>query len=254
MKLFDRPFSTAVGAAVVVFLLSGCAATKTLISKRDLDVQTRTSTAIFVDPVPHDKRTIYLDVKSGVMEFDRNRFTQFVREQFTTNNSKGYTIIDDPDAAQFQMIAYVLNLEKTSPTAADLALNQGYMGGAIAGGAIIGGLSNSSRPMAGAAVGGVAAGATEFITGSMVKDVTYMLVCDIQIKEKAAKGVIVRKDSQIDTGISDAGTSRQSVSEVSNKKEYRTRIVTTANKANLKLKDAEEEMFNKTAYAMAGFF
>jgi hypothetical protein len=238
--------------AGIVSFLGGCAATQLALSKKDLDVQTRTSTAVFVDPVPRDKRTIYLDVKSGVMEFDRRQFKNFVKEQFTQFNDNGYKIIDDPDKAQFQMIAYVLNLEKADPTAAEQALHQGYMGGAVLGGAAVGGLATHSAR--GAVGGAVVGGATEFITGSLVKDVTYMLVCDIQIKEKAAKGVMVRKDTQVDTKVSDAGTSRQSVSEVSNKKEYRTRIVTTAEKVNLKLEDAQDLMFKKTAYAMAGFF
>lgn len=238
--------------SLVVFLM-GCAATQTMISKRDLDVQTKTSTAIFVDPVAPEKRTIYLDVKSGVMEFDRRAFKNFVKEQFAMNDN-GYRLVDDPTKAQFQMIAYVLNLEKTDPTAAEQALHKGYMGGAVLAGAAVGGMANSSNPYRGAAAGGLVAGAAEFIGGSFVKDVTYMLVCDVQIKEKARKGVIVRKDSQVDTKVSDSGTSRQTYSEATNRKEYRTRIVTTANKANLELSEAEELMFKKTAYAMSGFF
>ena len=38
------------------------------------------------------------------------------------------------------------------------------------------------------------------------------------------------------------------------KKEYHTLIVATAEKVNLKLEDAQDLMFKKTAYAMAGFF
>lgn len=238
----------------VVYLLGGCAATQVAMSKKDLDVQARTSTAVFVDPVPAAKRKIYLDVKSGVMEFDRRKFKEFVKQQFTDSNDNHYQIVDDPDEAQFQMIAYVLNLEKTDPTAAEQALHQGYMGGAVLAGAVVGGLGNHGSPARGALAGGLIGGAAEFIADSMVKDVTYMLVCDIQIKEKAAKGVIVRKDTSINTKVSDAGASQQSVSEASNKKEYRTRIVTTAEKVNLKLEDAQELMFKKTAYAMAGFF
>ncbi len=239
---------------VVLSLMFGCSATTTMLSKSDLDVQTRTSTAIFVDAVAKDKRTIYVDVRSGVMEFDRNSFKRFVIEQFSAAGNSGYTIVEDPEAAQFQMNVYVLNLEKTSPTAAEAALGKGYTGGSIAAGAAIGAMANSSNRYRGAAAGGLLLGATEFISGSMVKDVTFMLVADVQIKEKARKGVFVRKDSKVDAKISDAGSSRQTFSEVSNKKEYRTRIVTTANKANLKLEEAQELMFKKTAYAMAGFF
>jgi hypothetical protein len=239
--------------AALAIALGGCAATETALKHKDLDVQARTSTAIFVDPVPRPKRMIYLDIKSGVMEFDRRKFKDFVREQFTTNEN-GYVLVDDPDQAQFQMTAYVLNLEKTSPTAAEEALNKGYMGGAVLAGAAVGGIANTSHPVNGAVAGGILGGGAELISGALVKNVTYMLVCDVQIAEKAKDGVIVRKDSKLNTKISDAGSSQQTVSEVSNRKEYRTRIVTTANKVNLKIETAQDLMFKKTAYAMSGFF
>ncbi len=235
-------------------ILGGCAAAQMALSKKDLDVQTRTSNAIFVDAVSQAKRTIYLEVKSGVMEFDRRKFKQFVKQQFTENNDSGYKIVDDPNEAQFHMTAYILNLEKTSQTAAEAALGKGYSGGAVLAGAATGAVVSKNNLVAGAVAGGLVGGAADMVTGNLVKDVTYMLVSDVQIKEKAAKGVYVRKDSKVDTKISDDGSSRQTVSEVSNRKEYRTRIVTTANKVNLKLEDAEELMFKKTAYAMAGFF
>lgn len=239
--------------AVMTVMLGGCAATHTALSHKNLEVHTRTSTAIFVDPVQRPKRMVYLDIKSGVMEFDRRKFKDFVREEFTTNDN-GYVIVDDPDQAQFQMVAYVLNLEKASPSAAEEALGRGYMGGAILGGAAIGAIANTSNPTNGAVTGGILGGGTELISGALVKNVTYMLVCDVQITEKAKDGVMVRKDSKVNTKISDSGSSQQTVSEVSNRKEYRTRIVTTGNKVNLKLEDAQDTMFKKTAYAMSGFF
>lgn len=237
----------------IAAILGGCAATETAISHKNLEVQSKTSTAIFVDPVSRPKRTIYLDIKSGVMEFDRRKFKDFVREQFTSNDN-GYQIVDDPDQAQFHMVAYVLTLEKASPSAAEEALHKGYMGGAIIGGAAIGAVADTSNPYNGAVAGGIMGGGTELITGALVKNVTYMLVCDVQITEKAKEGVIVRKDSKVDTRISDAGTSQMTVSEASMRKEYRTRIVTTGNKVNLKIEEAQDPMFKKTAYAMSGFF
>ncbi len=252
MKQVTKRILACTAVLSVVYILGACAATQVALSKKDLDVQTRTSTSIFVDPVAREKRTIYLDVKSGVMEFDRRAFKQFTKDQFTKFNDNGYRIVDDPDEAQFQMVVYVLNLEKTSPTAAQVALHQGYMGGAVLAGAAAGGLASGKA--GGAVAGGLVGGAAEFISGSLVKDVTFMLVADVQIKEKAAKGVIVRKDTQIDTKVSDAGSSQQTVSEATNKKEYRTRIVTTAEKVNLELSEAQELMSQKTAYAMAGFF
>jgi hypothetical protein len=185
------------------------------------------------------------------MEFDRRAFTNFIKEQFAQSDT-GYKIIEDADKAQFQMNIYVLNLEKTSPSAADAALHSGYIGGGAMAGAATGvALGGGYRE---AAAGGVLGGITSTIANAFVKDVTYMLVADVQIKEKVKKGVIVRKDTQISAKVSDAGTSTQRVSEATNQKEYRTRIVTTANKANLELAEAQDLMFKKTAYAMLGFF
>ena len=249
-------FSTFVMVALVASILSGCAATHTAISKRELDVQTRTSTAIFVDPVAKEKRTIYVNIRSGVMEFDRREFKRFVREQFALND-EGYTIVDDPDQAQFIMSVYVLNLEKASPSAAETAVGRGYVGdlGGVALGAGAGALIGGRHARgSGALVGGLVGAAASGVANAFVKDVTYMLVADVQIKEKAGKGVIVRKDTKIDTKVSDAGSSTQRVSEATTRKEYRTRVVTTANKANLKLEEAQSQMFMKTAYAISGFF
>ncbi|MDF1692380.1 MAG: complement resistance protein TraT [Zhongshania sp.] len=237
-------------------LLSGCAATSVALGKKDLEVQTKTSTSVFVDPVSRDKRTVYLDVRSGVMEFDRNAFTRVIREQFAASD-KGYRIVDDPDQAHFQMLVYVLNLEEGNLSAAQSALQEGYVGGgeALAGGAVgavIG--ANRGHGWGGAALGAVAASGLSMVANALVKDVTFMLVCDISIRERVADGVYVRRDTQLNNQASDSGSSMSRVSEVTDRKDYRTRIVTTANKANLELVEAQESMFQKTAYAMAGFF
>ncbi|VAW56419.1 hypothetical protein MNBD_GAMMA07-1281 [hydrothermal vent metagenome] len=232
-------------------LLSSCAALHTSIAKRNLVVQTKISTAIFVDAVKKGKRSVYVDIRSSVMEFDRRKLKKEVMAVFVDNDN-GYTTTDDPDAAQYHLSIFVLKLEKTSETAADAALKRGFIGGsqgmAIASGAIIG--SRSGNTGAGAVLGGL--GST--IADAFVSDDTYMLVADVQIKEKARKGVFVRKDTKISTIASDAGGSTQRVSEMTNRKEYRTRIVTTANQANLDINEAQPLMFKKTAYAMAGFF
>ena len=54
-----------VGAFITI--LAGCAAVHTSIAKRNLDIQTRISSAIFVDAVSRDKRIVYVDIRSGIM-------------------------------------------------------------------------------------------------------------------------------------------------------------------------------------------
>lgn len=235
--------------AIMALMLSGCAAVHTSIAKKDLDVQTKLSTSIFVDPVAPEKRKIYLEVRSAVMEFDRNEFRKSLEQQIS-NSGNGYTFVDSPDKAQFSMSVFVRNLEKASPSAAENYLSSGYQG--VAAGAAVGYATGGGYR--GAAGAGLIGGLVSTAANAFVKDVTFLLVADIQIKEKARKGVLVRRDSKVNTKISDDGATTQTYSEATNQKEYRTRVVTTANKANLELVEAQPTMFEKTAYAMASFF
>lgn len=241
----------AIVSVAAITLLTSCAATNTALTKKDLDVQTKTSTAIFIEPVAPAKRTIYVDVKSGVQEFDRAVFKKILKENFAVNDNK-YRIVDDPEQAQFILSAFVLNLEKASPNASAQALNRGYEGGGILAGAAIGGAARGDWQ--GAVAGGVVGAGVDMISGALVKDVTYMLVCDVQIKERTKDGTVVKRTTDISTKVSDDGFASQQVDEASNMKEYRTRIVTTANKANLKLEEAAAPIYSKTAAAMSGFF
>lgn len=253
MQQFKKLYRGLIIAGAIASL-SGCAAVSTSIGKRNLDIQTKISTAIFVDPVKRSNRLVYVDIRSGVMEFDRRALRAAVKSELASNEN-GYRLTDDPDKAQYQMNIFVISLEKASPTAAEVALKQGYVGDVRAGataGMVVG--AHKGRSATSAVGGGLLGALGTTAANALVQDVTFMLIADVQIKEKAAKGVIVRKDSKISAKVSDSGHSTQQVSEASNKKEYRTRIVTTANKANLELSEAEDMMFKKTAYAMSGFF
>lgn len=75
-------------------------------------------------------------------------------------------------------------------------------------------------------------GGLPLIADAMVKDVTFMLVTDVRMSAKLRDGVYGKSDALVET----------------------TRIVTTANKANLELAEAEPEIFRKHSFALAGFF
>lgn len=235
--------------SLIITTIASCSAIHTSVAKRDLDVQTKLSTSIFVDPVPKAQRKIYLEVRSAVMEFDRNSFRKAISKQLV-NSGNGYTLTDDPEKSQYRMSVFVRNLEKTTPEAASSALGAGFQGAGI--GAVAAAATGSSYR--GAAVAGLAVGLASTVANAFVQDVVYLLVADVQIKERAKKGVIVRRDSKVNSKISDDGATTQTYSEATNLKEYRTRVVTTANKANLELEEAQPLMFDKTAYAMSAFF
>ncbi len=239
------------GIIIGFLFLSGCAALHTSIAKRNLNVQTIVSNAIFVDSATPGKRTVYVEVRSSVIEFDRRKFKREIIKSFLSNEN-GYSITNDPDTAQYHLSISVLNLEKTTPDIAAAILKKEFIEHsqqqAIMAGALLGEKSGHSTETA------ILFAVANTIANAYVSDVTYMLVADVQIKEQTREGVFVRQDSKINNKLSDSGSSTQRISEITNQKVYRTRIVTTANKSNLELSEAEDLMFKKTAYAMSGFF
>ena len=80
---------------VAAFVLTGCAAAHVAISKRDLDVQTKMSDTVFLDPVGADKHTIFLQIRNTSDKPDLS-----VNEEIAAAlQAKGYTLLQDPDAA-----------------------------------------------------------------------------------------------------------------------------------------------------------
>ena len=123
-----QPIMQFVAMATLFATLTGCAAVHTSIAKRNLDVQTRMSDAVFLDPVGPDKRTIFVQVRNTS---DKPNFDL---EGPIKNAIRGrdYQVLDDPDAAHFKLQAQILSVSKASVTAAEAALNGGY-GAPIAG-------------------------------------------------------------------------------------------------------------------------
>lgn len=240
---------------VALMFLSGCAATQVMVSKRNLDVQTKMSETVFLDPVGPEKKIMHIQIRN-TSDKDNFDIADSLKDAMT---KKGYRITENPDEAYYRLQANVLSVAKTDPTAAQAALHGGYggavLGGAVAG-AVIGGAASRSWGGAGigAAAGGLLAGATETVTGSLVKDVLFMVVTDIQLVEKAPEGVIVRQDSQQNLKQGIGGTATQSSSEVSKFKKYRTRVVSTANKANLEYEEAAPALTQGLTKALSGLF
>ena len=240
-------------AITISLVLSGCAAISTSIAKKDLDVQTKMSDTIFLDPVEPDKKVIFIELRNTS---DKTNFDIATSIQQNLQN-KGYIITTNPKKAHFWLRANVLSVDKASPTAAQAAFSSGY-GGALAGAALGGAVGGATNGWAGAGVGlaagGILGGVTETIANAAVKDVTFMAITDIEIAEQAEAGVIVRQDSQQSAKQGIGGSRVQTSSEVSDKKKYRTRIVSTANKVNLAYEEAAPSLTDGLVRSISGLF
>ncbi len=230
------------------FSLVGCAALSTSVSKKNLDVQTRISDTIYLEPVSPAQKVIWLRVRntSDKQDFELDAP---VRQALL---AKGYRLTDDPEQAHYWLDAVVKSVNKTDQTAGDAAAT-GF-GGAVVGGALGAGVSNEGDQLKGGVLGALLIGGLSMLVNSSVKDVTYMAVVDMQITEKARAGVVVRSDTEHKLAQGSSGSTRQIASQAGDSLKYQTRVVSTANKVNLKYEEAAPKLREGLVRSVAGLF
>ena len=81
---------------LVLLPLTGCMALHTSVAKGKLDVQTRMSETIYLDPVEPEFRTIFLDIRQTAAEYQLP-LADDVRDMLL---SRGYQLVDSPQQAQ----------------------------------------------------------------------------------------------------------------------------------------------------------
>ncbi len=118
--------------------------------------------------------------------------------------------------------------------------------GAALGAGITGYNSNS----AGATLGiGLAAGLVGMAANAMVEDINYTMVTDVQISEKTDTTLQTDNVAALKQGTS--GYKVQTSTQTGNKHQYQTRVVSSANKVNLKFEEARPVLEDQLAKSIA---
>lgn len=252
MNFKIRPFVvaatlTALGATA---LLSGCAATQLAIEKHDLDVQTKMSDTIFLDPTAESKRTIFVQVRntSDKPDFDISS------DVAAAIAAKGYRIVNDPDSAQFVLQANILQVGKVAPSAAQMQFG-GYgsqLQAAFLGAGTVAALG--SRSASGILGAGLLAGVVDTVANAAVKDVYYTAITDVQIRERQRAGVRSHESSEHNLHQGSSGGTTVTYNDDSNYKTYQTRVMSVANKVNLDFADAAPPLRSGLVRVISGVF
>ncbi len=232
-------------AVIMVVALAGCAATVTSVRYAELDVQTKMTDTIFLEPVPPAQRTVFVQVRNTS---DKPFFIE--QDVKAAIASRGYRIVDDPNQAHYLLQANVLSVGHVDKAAYETAMSAGYGGvaaGAVAG-ALIGGPGHYGL---GAAVGGVAAGALEAITGAATKVYWYAVITDVQVSERT-RGITSSFTSHSKQGRGQRTYQQQTTT--SHWKKYQTRISSSARKVNLSFQEALPLLRRGIIQAIAGIF
>ncbi|ENN8378750.1 complement resistance protein TraT [Providencia rettgeri] len=226
-----------------VFLLTGCGAMSTAIKKRNLDVNTQMSETIWLEP--SNQKTVYLQIKNTSDKDMSGLQSQIAKEI----NAKGYTVTAAPDDAYYWIQVNVLKADKMDLREAQSFLNQGYQGAAL-GAAIGGGIAAFNTNSTGTALGiGLASGLVGMAADSLVEDINYSMITDIQISEKTNTNVTTTNVAALKQGTS--GAKVQTSQEEGNRHKYQTRVVSNANKVNLKFEEAKPVLEQQLAKSIS---
>ncbi len=206
--------------------LSGCGAMSTAIKKRNLEVKTQMSETIWLEPA--SERTVFLQIK---------------------NTSDKDQVVTSPDKAYYWIQANVLKADKMDLRESQGWLNRGYEGAAV-GAALGAGITGYNSNSAGATLGvGLAAGLVGMAADAMVEDVNYTMITDVQIAERTKATVTTDNVAALRQGTS--GAKIQTSTETGNQHKYQTRVVSNANKVNLKFEEAKPVLEDQLAKSIA---
>lgn len=229
-----------------VLVLSGCGAMTTAIKKRNLEVKTQMSETVWLDPA--SERTVYVQVKN-TSDKDMGDMQTLIADAM---KAKGYQVVSSPDKAYYWIQANVLKADKMDLRDAQGFLSQGYQG-AVTGAALGAGITAYNSNSAGATLGvGLATGLVGMAADAMVEDTNYTMVTDVQISERTKATVTTDNVAALRQGTS--GAKIQTSSEQGNQHKYQTRIVSNANKVNLKFDEAKPVLEEQLAKSIAGIF
>ncbi|MDZ7278801.1 complement resistance protein TraT [Pantoea eucrina] len=228
--MFNRSALIAAIAAASL-MLSGCGAMSTAIKKRNLDVKTQMSQTIWLEP--SNQKTVYVKVRN-TSDKDMSDLESLLAQDL---RAKGYTVTSSPDAAYYWIQANVLKAEKMDLRQSQGFLTTGYEGAAT-GAALGAGITAYNNASGGTMLGvGLAAGLAGLAADAMVEDVNFTMVTDLQISERSKNAVTTDNIAALRQGTS--GIKLQTSSEEGNRLKYQTRVVSNANKVNLKFEEAK---------------
>jgi hypothetical protein len=239
MKLNKVMAVMVVSSALV---LSGCSAMGTAI-KREIWVKTQMSETIWLEP--SNNKTVYLQIKN-TSDKDMSGLQAKIASAVT---SKGYQVVSNPDTAGYWIQANVLKADKMDLRESQGWLSRGYEG-AVTGAALGAGITAYNSSSAGATLGvGLAAGLVGMAADAMVEDVNYTMITDVQIAERTKTQVQTDNVAVLRQGTS--GAKVQTSTETGNQHKYQTRVVSNANKVNLKFPEAQPVLEDQLAKSIA---
>ena len=264
-------------------ILAGCATVTTAVEHRNLKASSKMSSSVFIDPVSPSQQTVLVQVRNTT---DKPDF-QIAQPLIASIQSKGWRLVDDPDAATLILQVNILQAGQAEANAVQAALASGY-GGGLLGSAALGGAAAALGGANGYGIGGgaLAVGAADYVGSLLVKSVYFSAITDVRVLVRGKPGqtyTVTHSASNdgnsasggatqagqlaalasalrggpaagaVDSNVQSQSTS-QSYTETSDRKILQTRIISTAEQVNLKWEEAVPALRDGLVSSIGGLF
>ncbi len=228
-----------------LFVLLGCNAIYTNMSKSDLTIQSKMSSTIWIDPVVPEKTSVYVQIRNTS---SNNGFDDLANDIKKALMSKGFLITNNPDEANLILQANVLKAVMFSDVAnVDEANSSALLTGSAVGFAV--GAKNNDATAIGA---GLLAGLASMYFDANTKDNYYAVQVDIRITQKSSQSYNTSSFEVSKQG--DSAVSVVSSNQQMNSKSYTSTLTLLANKVNLKEYEAMHELNKAIVNSLVGIF
>lgn len=241
MKIMKKSFLPILLAASL--LLSGCMASQSLIYDHNLDVKTKMSSSIFLDPVPNSQKTIYLVTHNTSDQQNIDVRTPLVADL----QSKGYRLVNDAGQAHYVLQVNILSAGEIKPAGGSKMADGVITGGGVG----LGTAALVHNDTGGLVTGAVAGALAGMIADSAFQTISYHIVTDVQIATRSSTPVKATSKQNV-VGSSTINTSTSQTT--SNWAKSQTQVASVATKTNLKFTDAAPQLAQAMAQSISGIF
>ena len=237
-----KNLKTILFSLLLIFAFVSCSTMHTVISKRNLDVQTKMSDTIWLEPAAANEKTIFVQVRNS-----SGKNLNIEQKVINVLTAKGYRIVNDPALAKYWLQANILKVDKVN-----LDNENGFSDAVL--GAGIGGVLGAQRSGgAYTALGwGLAGAAIGTLADALVSDTAYAMVTDILITEKTGRNVQTSTRNSVKQG--NSGSISSSSTGSSNMEKYSTKVLSTANQVNLNFNSAVPILEDELGKVIGGIF
>ncbi|APA82354.1 complement resistance protein TraT [Francisella tularensis] len=218
--------------SLLVASISSCTTMGNVMSHKDLNIQSKMSQTVFLDPVKQADKIVLVSIKNSSGIDIVNLKDDIVKDL----ESAGWKVTDDSDKAFYMIQVNILQAGEAKDKADVLSSIETGFGSVVGGGLLGTGVGLATGDYQTGGLVGVTAMGADYVGAKLTEDKAFSVITDVQISQKVNGKVSEVTQANLSQG--DAANTTQSYTDEGNWLKHRVRIGTVADQMNLTMQKA----------------